>query len=90
LGWAAALLAVMTAYVRFLGGACGLAQNFMGPMAKQHRMAVMTLACLAAVFEPIVGWNGETLAAALGVIVLGALVTIARRTRRIVRELEAR
>src|SRR5260370_27985395 len=42
LGWSAALLAVFTAYVRMLGGASGLAQSFVGPIAKQQRMAVMT------------------------------------------------
>lgn len=41
LGWAASLAAVMTAYVRLLGGTCGLEQKFTGPMAKQQRMFVV-------------------------------------------------
>ncbi len=40
LGWLAALAAAVTAYIRVLGGTFGLAQDFRGPMAKQHRMAV--------------------------------------------------
>ena len=44
LGWAAAALAVLTAYVRVLGGSLGLTQHFIGPMAKQHRMFTLTLA----------------------------------------------
>ncbi|MFT8209500.1 MAG: lysophospholipid acyltransferase family protein [Symbiopectobacterium sp.] len=40
LGWGAALLALATAYIRLLGGTCGLVQRFSGPMAKQHRMAL--------------------------------------------------
>lgn len=45
LGWLAALLAMATAYVRVLGRACGAGVYFIGPMAKQQRMAVMTAAC---------------------------------------------
>src|SRR5207237_9019762 len=40
LGWAAAVLAVITAYVRTLGASVGAAQYFIGPMAKQQRMAI--------------------------------------------------
>jgi phosphatidylglycerophosphate synthase len=94
LGWSAALLAVFTAYVRMLGGATGLAQSFIGPMAKQQRMAVLTVACLASIFETSFGISfmrrGAVLWAALIVVNLGCLVTICRRTIRIVRELEAR
>ena len=35
LGWCAAVLAVLTAYVRVLGGSLGVTQHFVGPMAKQ-------------------------------------------------------
>jgi phosphatidylglycerophosphate synthase len=90
LGWAAGLLAVMTAYVRLLGDSAGVAQYFLGPMAKQQRMAVMTLACLLAALEPVLGWDGRVMTLALAVIVVGCAVTIVRRTRRIVRELESR
>jgi len=43
LGWLAALAAAVTAYIRVLGGTLGLAQDFRGPQAKPHRMAVMTV-----------------------------------------------
>jgi len=90
LGWAAGLLAVLTAYVRALGGAAGAAQQFCGPMAKQQRMQTLVVACVIAPFEWSLGWSGWIMAAALSVIVLGCLVTIVRRTRRIVAELESR
>jgi phosphatidylglycerophosphate synthase len=94
LGWSAALLAVFTAYVRTLGGAAGLPQSFIGPMAKQQRMAVLTVACLASIFETSLQLSfmrrGAVLWAALIVVNLGCLITICRRTIRIVRELEAR
>jgi phosphatidylglycerophosphate synthase len=52
LGWAAALMAMGTAYVRALGRSLGLPQDFCGPMAKQHRMALLTLAALASFALP--------------------------------------
>jgi len=46
LGWTAAALAVLVAYVRELGKGIDGTVDFTGPMAKQHRMAVITLALL--------------------------------------------
>jgi phosphatidylglycerophosphate synthase len=87
LGWAAAALAILTAYVRELGKNCGLEADFSGPMAKQHRMALVTAAAIATIPEPL--WNGrnELLIAALWLIVLGTVVTVVRRTARIVKGL---
>ncbi|MBZ5506902.1 MAG: CDP-alcohol phosphatidyltransferase family protein [Acidobacteriia bacterium] len=90
LGFIAAALAIFTAYVRMLGGASGLKQSFIGPMAKQHRMFALTLACTLAIFETRFTSAGTILWTALIVINLGCLVTIWRRTARIARELEAR
>jgi phosphatidylglycerophosphate synthase len=91
LGFGAALLAVFTAYVRMLGGASGLQQSFIGPMAKQQRMAVLTFACLLSPWETRFQFgSGSILWATLIVINIGCLVTIIRRTARIVRELESR
>jgi phosphatidylglycerophosphate synthase len=90
LGWSAALLAVFTAYVRMLGGTVGLKQSFIGPMAKPHRMATLTVACLLSMVEARFLQSGSILWTALIVINLGCLVTIMRRTRRIVAEMEAR
>ncbi len=90
LGWLAAILAVLTAYVRLLGGAMGTHQYFTGPMAKPHRMAVLTAACVLSTLEPLLHWRGETIAAALLVIVVGSAVTFVRRTAQIVAELKAR
>lgn len=91
LGWLAGVLAVQTAYVRLLGGAAGLPQDFTGPMAKPHRMAVMTGAALLSTVDTLVGLRaGTLLLAGLCVVVLGCVVTIGRRLVRIVRGLEAR
>jgi hypothetical protein len=56
-------------------------------MAKQHRMFVITVGCLAAAVESALGRPPRTLYAALAVVVAGATVTVVLRTRRIVREL---
>jgi phosphatidylglycerophosphate synthase len=90
LGFIAAILAVFTAYVRMLGGSSGLKQSFIGPMAKQHRMFTLTLACVLSIFEVNFFGAGTVLWAALIIISLGCLATIWRRTARIARELEAR
>lgn len=90
LGWAAAALAVMVAYVRALGGQMGAAQQFGGPMAKQQRMFTLTLACATTAAEILAGRPTRTMTWALGLVAAGSVVTVARRTRRIARELEAR
>jgi phosphatidylglycerophosphate synthase len=90
LGWAAALLAVLTAYVRVLGGSLGLMQHFTGPMAKQHRMFAMTLAALLASAEALVGAPTRAIPAGLAVITVGSAATAARRALAILREAGAR
>ena len=90
LGFVAAILAVFSAYVRMLGGASGIKQSFTGPMAKQHRMAALTIACVLSILETWVFAAGTVLWVALIVIDIGCLATIWRRTARIARELEAR
>src|SRR5258708_39864109 len=90
LGWLAATLAVITAYIRLLGGSMGVPQYFIGPMAKPHRMALLTAACVVSVFENDLGLEGMTIALALIVMVVGMIVTCARRTMRIVADLKQR
>ena len=90
LGWLAALTAVLTAYVRLLGGSLGVTQRFIGPMAKPQRMFTLTLASLAAALESIAGWPGYALPLGLALIVAGSIATVVRRTRRVAAELEAR
>lgn len=90
LGWAAAVLAVTTAYVRALGASMGAGQQFIGPMAKQQRMATMTAACVIAAFAPLWPWLAQTIPLALAIIVVGCVVTIFRRCHRIAGEMESK
>ena len=90
LGWLGALAAAVTAYIRVLGGTFGLAQDFRGPMAKQHRMFVMTVGCLGGMVEFL--WNGghRVVVAAAWIIAIGAIVTCGTRIHAIARQLRAR
>jgi len=90
LGWAAAVVAMFTAYVRVLGGSLNLTQPFIGPMAKQHRMFTLTVFTLLAAIEALAGLPSRAIPAGLAVIVAGSVATAMRRTRRILREAEAR
>ena len=88
-GWLAALAAALTAYIRTLGGALGQAQDFRGPMAKQHRMALMTVACVVAPIEAMLAGSAWALTVAVAVIAAGSLLTCGTRLRAIARRLEA-
>jgi phosphatidylglycerophosphate synthase len=90
LGWLAALLAALTAYVRATGGALGFAQDFRGPMAKPHRMAALTLACVLGAAE--IYWNGTRHALLIGAIVIaaGSALTCATRALALAKHLRER
>ena len=88
LGWAAAALAIGTAYIRELGSAQGLSADFRGPMAKPQRMAAVTVAAIVALFIPtIMGVSVLTLA--LWLIILGTSATILRRSIRLIEALKS-
>jgi phosphatidylglycerophosphate synthase len=90
IGWIAAMLAVLTAYVRVLGRSIGSGTYFIGPMAKQQRMAVMTAACAIAAIASGWDWYRQVLLIALVLIVVGSAITVVRRLVWIVRDLESR
>lgn len=90
LGWLAALAAAVTAYIRVLGGTFGLAQDFRGPLAKQHRMAVMTAGCLLGIGEYAFNGGQYLLEGAAWIIAFGAVVTCGTRIRAIALQLKAR
>jgi phosphatidylglycerophosphate synthase len=90
LGYVATILAIFTAYVRAAGKIAGAPNEFCGPMAKQHRMLVITLICVYAVVTPrswqtIAFKDSQIGLMTLGlvVIVVGCLITVVRRLSRI-------
>ena len=87
LGFLAAALAVFVAYVRAMGKAAGAPNDFRGPMAKQQRMFLATLAALFMGLAPVGWkqpfWSGWTVPSViLAVICIGCGITAIRRIRR--------
>ena len=80
-GITAAILALLTAYVRALAGSAGVTPSFCGPMAKQQRMAIITLACLLSIPEPMYSAGHPVMLGSLAVIIVGAVITTVRRLR---------
>ena len=90
LGYIATILAIFTAYVRAAGKIAGAPNEFCGPMAKQHRMLVITLICVYAAITPrswqIITFNDSQIGLmtlGLVVIVVGCVITVIRRVGRI-------
>ena len=91
LGFLAAILAVLTAYIRCLGAALGTGNFFDGPLAKPHRMWLLMIGVLVGIAEPWLPWpEGWALFCTLALIALGSLLTCARRLRRVSAVLRAR
>ena len=94
LGWAAAALAVSTAYVRELGKGIDGVVDFTGPMAKPHRMALVTgallLAALITALSDSTGIDSlsiQILRVCLWVVCGGCLLTVFRRTQHLLKRL---
>lgn len=94
LGFAAALAAMFTAYVRAQAAVAGAPQDFCGPMAKPQRMFVVTLVALFCGFaprswQPTPPWPEGAGPAAVGLafILIGSLVTAGWRLARAARAL---
>lgn len=90
LGWAGALVAAVTAYIRTTGGALGFAQDFSGVQSKPKRMFVMTVGCLVAATWPWWPDAWYALLVASWVILVGSVVTCVTRTLKIARLLRER
>ncbi|WNB74510.1 CDP-alcohol phosphatidyltransferase family protein [Methylomonas koyamae] len=95
LGYAAALAAVFTAYVRVAARSVGAPSDFGGPMAKPMRMAIVIVCCAYLGFTPD-GWHPHfgaagygLMALALAIIALGSVVTCVLRVRRAAQYLNA-
>lgn len=90
LGYLAALFAMMTAYVRVLGSSMGAESCFKGPMAKQHRMAILTLSLILSPFEILFFAQSYILFIALFVIAFGSFITVLNRTYSIYKNIESK
>jgi len=95
LGYIATILAIFTAYIRAAGKIAGAPNKFCGPMAKQHRMLVITLICLYSAITPrswqMITFNDSQIGLmtlGLVVIVVGCVITVFRRVSRITQALK--
>jgi phosphatidylglycerophosphate synthase len=95
LGYIATILAVFTAYVRAAGKIAGAPNEFCGPMAKQHRMLVITLISLYSAVTPrswqVISFNDSSIGLmtlGLALIAIGCVITVFRRVSRIGRALK--
>jgi phosphatidylglycerophosphate synthase len=95
LGYVATMLAIFTAYIRAAGKIAGAPNEFCGPMAKQHRMFLITVICLYSAITPrswqVVTFNNLQIGlVTLGLIVIvaGCVITVIRRASRIARALK--
>ncbi len=85
LGFVAAIIALFVAYIRAIGASVGAGQAFHGPMAKQHRMFIITVACVycgvsPSTWQPVDVETGMgVVAGVLAVITVGGSVTAVRR-----------
>jgi phosphatidylglycerophosphate synthase len=88
LGLLAGALAVTTAYLRELGRAEGMPPDFSGPMAKPHRMALVTVGAVLAAGEALLSTMAGDLIVlplVLWVLVIGTAGTVLRRSLRLIR-----
>lgn len=82
IAWLTSCLAVMTAYIRVLGTSIGTETFFSGPMAKPHRMFLLTVASIVQPFVltvPIIYY-------ALWIMMIGSFITCVRRIMAINKE----
>ena len=77
LAYFAIILSAFTAYIRTLGASLNSPHFFSGPMAKQHRMALITISCLIGI------WYLPIFYFALIIMNVGLLITCARRLYKI-------
>ncbi len=77
LAYLAIILSAFTAYIRTLGASLNCPHFFSGPMAKQHRMALITISCVIGI------WYHPVFYFMLITINVGLLITCARRLSKI-------
>lgn len=77
LAYLAIILSITTAYIRTLGASLNCGHYFSGPMAKQHRMALICLGCVTAI------WYNPVFYYLLIIMNLGLIITCYRRLSKI-------
>ncbi len=81
LGWFAALMAVLVAYVRTLARGVGAPSDFQGPMSKVNRMIAIAVGVLITPAEALYADPGYAIAIALVIVSAGCVLTMWKRAR---------
>lgn len=77
LAYLAIALSIATAYIRTLGASLQCGHHFLGPMAKQHRMALISVGCvISLIYQPVFYYL-------LIVMNIGLVVTCYRRLAKV-------
>lgn len=79
LGWLAAILAVMTSYFRWIGAYKTQQHYFNGPMAKQHRMALLTITSVIGILTIHLGYYSIVFLISLIIMNIGLVITLFKR-----------
>ena len=82
LAYWAIILSIATAYIRTLGASLNCGHHFSGPMAKQHRMALISLGCVVGI------WYKEIFYYLLILMNIGLTITCYRRLSKIASNLQ--
>lgn len=90
MAYIAAAFAIMTAYIRVLGASLKTEHYFMGPMAKQHRMALITISSLIQIALNDSGLAIPLTYYALMLLTVGTIITCLRRLVKIINVIEER
>lgn len=77
LAYLAIALSIATAYIRTLGASLNCGHHFLGPMAKQQRMALVCAGCIASI------WFAPTFYYLLIIMNIGLVITCYRRLAKI-------
>jgi len=77
LAYLAIILSITTAYIRALGASLNCGHSFLGPMAKQHRMALICVGCIIYI------WYGPVFYYLLIIMNIGLTITCYRRLSKI-------
>ena len=88
LGSISASLALLTAYVRALGASMHGEQDFSGPMAKPHRMALITGVSIFSLLPMFSTWTYTLVIGGNWLLIFGAAYTVYRRSRNLLQKVE--
>ena len=90
MGWCCAVTSVWTAYIRVLGASLTGKHDFRGPMAKQHRMAMLCCGLVVEMVQHLTGRERWGILLSLTLIFVGGVWTCWRRLAELAKEINSK